>query len=310
MTVYVTMGNAKYYGLLDLNITQIRKVTSDARILVYDWGDESGRPHFISSHPGVEIVDWTERIADLAAVRQTTSRRQQLDLAMAFNARFPRTLRQRIRKMILKRMPGSPLARPLITAGLTFENMLLQKIPCMLDASARAGDQRLIFLDADAFLMRSVEVAWAGGEFDMAVTLVDQPEWAENRCSVINSGVILFGRRRAHRDALLSSWISATETCREQLREQTALVRLLAPLAPALFTVGNRVEIELTDKRVQLLSLPCREFNNTSREEALTSNARVVHLANAAHNLGEVSELLERISSYPHEPDKRPAFVS
>lgn len=295
MTTYVVMGNAKYYGMLTLNISQIRKVEPDARILVYDWGDERGTAMFRNALPGIETVDWTSRISDVGALAATVTPRQRVEWAVAFNARFARTLRQRIRKAILKRWPAGPLARPLIRAGLTFENMLLQKVPCMLDASSRAGGDRMIFLDADAFLLRPVEEAYAGQDFDVALTLLERPDWTENKCSAINSGVILFGDNPARREAFLTEWQAAIGECREWLREQTALARMLKARGPELFSPGRTASIVSGGETVRFLALSCKEYNNTDREDALAAKARVLHLANTAHNMNIVGDLLANI---------------
>lgn len=297
MTTYVVMGNAKYYDFIALNIARIRKVEPRARVLVYDWGDDRRRPAFVPALPNVEVVDWTSRISDVSVLEATTTARQRVEMAISFNARYSRSLRQRMRKAILKRWPTSWVARPLIRAGLTFENMLLQKVPCMLDASARTGDDRMIFLDADALLLRPVEDLYDTHDFDVAVTLIEQPNWAENQCSVINSGVIFFGSRPAGRHALLSQWQTAIGTCTEWLREQTALVRMLNAHAPGLFSPGKSEEIDLGGEPVRLLALSCAEYNNTDRERALAANARVLHLANTAHNLNIVGDLLTRVSA-------------
>lgn len=294
--VYVLMGNAKYYGLLDTNIACIRKVEPTANVLVYDWGDTKGRAAFSHSAPGIQVVDWTKQISDVTALEDSTTPHQRIQLAVAFNARFARTLGQRLRKAILKRYPGSRLARPLIRAGLTFENMLIQKVPCMLDASQRVGAQPMIFLDADAFLVKSLGQAYVDRDFDVAVTLNDHFNRAENQCSVINSGVILFGRRPAEREALLIEWLEAIATCHEWLREQTALTRLLDERAPRLFSPGASTEAKLNGLVVRLQALACAEYNNTDRETALSAGARVVHLANSAHNLQEVAALLNQIT--------------
>jgi len=303
MTTYVVMGNAKYYDFLALTVTQIRRIAPFAPILVYDWGDDARRPGFHSSLPGLEVVDWTKRIGDLAALTAATPPARQVELAIAYNARFRRCLSQRLRKAVLKRWPSSRLARPLIAAGLAFENMLLQKVPCMQDASERIGAGRMIFLDADAIPVRPLEPAYDLAPFDVAVTLVERPNWEPHRCAVINSGVLLFGDRPAARAAILAAWRAAIERCDEWLREQTALTRLLATETPALFTPAAAGACDLGGEAVRVVALPCAEYNNTDRESALTRGARVIHLANTAHNLATVRNLLARLREAPASED-------
>jgi hypothetical protein len=297
MVTFVIMGSGKYYPLLSQNIDQIRKVYADARVLVYDWGDQRGRASFRHAAAGVEVIDWTARISDVDALAATIPERQRIELAISYNARFTRTLAQRLRKAVLKRWPQSLLARPLIRAGLVFENMLVQKVPCMIDASNRVGAERMVFLDADAFLARPLDDLFAGHDFDAAVTLMARPNWDRDRCSVVNSGVIFFGPRPEPRLAFLSAWNEAVGRCTEWLREQTALVRMLAEPAPDLFTPWNTAEVAVNGQTVRLLALACAEFNNTDRDTAFDGHARVIHLANTAHNQAVVREFLARIAA-------------
>ncbi|MGE5505515.1 MAG: hypothetical protein ACM31L_13925 [Actinomycetota bacterium] len=297
MISFVIMGSGKYYPLLAQNVEQIRKVYPDARVLVYDWGDDTGRARF--SHPaaGVEVIDWTARISDVDALAASIPERQRVDLAISYNARFTRDLRQRLRKAVLKRWPRSILARPLIRAGLVFENMLVQKVPCMIDASRRVGEGRMVFLDADAFLVRPLDDLFDGHDFDVAVTLMARPNWEVDRCSVVNSGVIFFGARPGPRGAFLAAWNEAVGRCTEWLREQTGLVRMLAGPAPDLFAPWNTAEVALGGQAVRLLALACAEFNNTDRDTAFDGNARVIHLANTAHNQAVVREFLAKVAA-------------
>lgn len=303
MTAYVVMGNAKYYDFIALTVAQIHRVAPSARVLVYDWGDDRRRARFTCPTTGIEVVDWTGRIADLAPLAASLPPARQIEMAIAYNARFRRTWRQRLRKAVLKRWPGSLLARPLIRAGLTFENMLLQKVPCMEDASRRIGAERMIFLDADAIPVRPIEDAYDAAPFDVAVTLVDRPNWQANRCAVINSGVLLFGANPAARAAFFAAWRAAIDSCDEWLREQTALVRFLAAQAPDLFTPAAAATLALGEETLRLRALPCAAYNNTDRDTALDTGARVLHLANTAHNLATVRDLLARLRTAPDGED-------
>lgn len=284
MPSFVIMGNSAYYFLLEKNIDFIRRTYPTARILCYDWGDNRGRAAFACDDPNVTVVDWGPRIADISRIRAETPFAQQQMLALRYNARFKRTLARRLTKAVLKRLPRSPLAAPAIAAGLRFENMLMQKVPCMRDALTRTGDEGLVFLDADAFLLRPLDDLFARDDFDVAVTLIDTPNWERDQCAVINSGVIFF-RRPAAGLALVEAWSKAMETCNEWLREQTALTRMIHAAAPEAFKVGRLTAVSLAGgASVRLLAMACAEFNNCDMSRRPDTSTRVWHVANTAHN--------------------------
>ncbi|MBI2236767.1 MAG: hypothetical protein HYU60_07460 [Magnetospirillum sp.] len=295
---FVLMGNHKYYHLLSVNIGCIRAVYPDAPILVYDWGDERYRPKFgaEAAASDVTVIDWGTAIRDTAELESQIDFGRQVDLAIRHNARFQRSWRQRLRKKILKTLPGSALARPLIRAGLVFENMIAQKIPCMADASKRIGGRRMIFLDADAFILKDVDDVMSRDDFDVAVTLMGNPCFDFNNCSVINSGVIFFGDRCGRRDAFLGEWLAACAGCNEWLREQTSMVRLLEAGDKAVFTEYTLVDVPMAGQHVSVLSLPQRVYNN-SDHQCLSSGTipRVVHFANTAQNDKYLEELKKQL---------------
>ncbi len=285
---FVVMGTLKYYPLLTMNLELIRAQYPDAAILVYDWGGPDFKPHFI--YPGslvsdpkgqITVIDWGYRIQDTSALEADLTPAQRVDVAIKFNARFQRTLGQRIRKKILKLAPNSLLAKPMITAGLRFENMLMQKIPCMQDASSRVGAGRMVFLDADAFLLQRFDELLIRADYDVAVTLIEKPCFDLDKCAIVNSGVIFFGPKQTKRDLFLAAWHQASLTCREWLKEQTALARMLESAGPG-FLVENTVNIL---NGIAILSLPQRIYNNTDHACLNQSPLpKIAHLANTAHN--------------------------
>jgi hypothetical protein len=306
---FVLMGNHKYYHLLRVSIDCIRAVYPASPILVYDWGDEDYRPKFaaLPTEANLTIVDWGDAIRDTAELEQQIDFGRQVDLAIRHNARFERSWRQRLRKKILKTLPGSILARPLLRAGLIFENMIAQKIPCMADASRRiGGGRRMIFLDADAFILKPVDDLMSRDDFDVAVTLMGNPCFDVNNCSVINSGVIFFGANCDRRDAFLGQWLAACARNNEWLREQTSMVRMLEAGDKAVFTEYTLVKLPMAGQDVSVLSLPQRVYNNTDHQ-CLSSGTipRVVHFANTAQNdkyLEELKKQLREVVGAPTAP--------
>jgi hypothetical protein len=275
---FVLMGNHAYYPMLDLNIACIRAVYPGAGIIVYDWGDAAFRPAFSAS--AATVVDWARMIADTAGIEAGMTSAFKVDLALRYNARFRRTLGQRMRKKALKLFGESALTRGIIRQAVRFENMLEQKIPCMIDASARVDAGPMVFLDADAFLVKPIDDVL--GRADVAVTLFAKRDFTVNQCSVINSGVIVFGPDRARRSEFLRAWRQACAACHEWLREQTAMVRMLEAAAVDVFAEGAEADFHSAGHAIRLLALPCAVYNNIDHE--VREGPRVIHLANTAQN--------------------------
>lgn len=306
-TTFIVMGNYKYYHLLTLNIHHILKVYPDAQVLVYDWGDRHYAPGFKHPSQNVTVIDWGQAIKDTSHLESQLDATQQIDIAIRFNARFERTFLQRIKKKLLKTAPRSALARPLIKSGMIFENMLMQKIPCMMDASARLQSGKMVFLDADAFLIQNIDDILGRNDFDIAITLIEKPCHEINQCSVINSGVLFFGDTPQKRNAFLGAWNNACAQCTEWLREQTSMVRMLAGRHPDIFTDNALSVVDLDDQTIAILSLPQRTYNNTDHHCLNGPDLpRIVHFANTGHNETYFKTLqaqLENIGARPLDGD-------
>lgn len=290
--LFCIMGNQKYYHLLHINIDCIREVYPEAEIAVFDWGDARYRSRFTTKAANVTVIDWGHAIRDISSVQSSVDFEKQIEFAIRYNARFQRSLMQRIKKKILKTSPRSVFARPMLQAGLMFENMLAQKIPCMQRASELAGSRRMVFLDADAFLLQDLDDVLARDDFDVGLTTVDQPCFDHDKCAVVNSGVIFFGPDARKRAAFLAEWSSACSRCKEWLQEQTSVVRMLQACGVTDFSHYRRTEVNLSGEGVTILSLPQYPYNDTDHEclerEAIP---RVAHLANTAHNKKYLEQL-------------------
>ena len=282
---FVIMGNYKYYHMLETNIIQILKVYNQSNIIVYDWGDKEYRQNFVFDSPNVTVINWSESIKDTRQLESSLDRNQQLDLALRYNARFERTFLQRLKKKLLKSWPGSPLTKPLIKSSLVFENMLMQKIPCLIDASARIQSGPMIFLDADAFILKNVDDVLGRDDFDVAITLSADPCFQVNHCSVINSGVIFFGPSAKKRGAFLNAWRQASLVCAEWLREQTSMVRMLEATDAMVFRDQSVNTVNLMGESLAVLTLPQRIYNNTDHNSLGDPvTPCIVHFANTAQN--------------------------
>ena len=285
--VFVVMANCKYYKMLGINIKHISKVYPNSSILVYDWGDENYCSKFVlpDGAGNATIIDWTNQIREIEHLECQMDREQQIESAIKFNGRFNRTFRQRMNKKFLKMLPNSAYSKRLIKRGIMFENMMMQKIPCMIDASLRIGDGRMVFLDADAFILKNIDEVIMRDDFDVAITVVESQCFEQNKCAAINTGVIFFGPNQLARMAFLRNWLDASRVCQEWLREQTSMVRMLQGLNPAVFVRDTFNHINVDSVRIGILSLGQEKYNNCNHESMLGRDVPcIVHLVNTAHN--------------------------
>ena len=285
--VFIVMGNYKYYRLLELCVRHISKAYPEAEIIAYDWGDEQRRSTLAERlhAPHMTVVDWAERINDIEWMRRVLPFAMQVDLALRFNARFQRTFAQRVKKKLLKVWPSSLFARPSIDAGLRFENFMMQKIYCINDAAQRVGARKMVFVDADAFVLSRFDEMLQRDDYDVAVTASENPCFDHNHCTSLNTGVIFFGSDAANRQVLLQAWLNGALECHEWLREQTALARLIERTNRAFFTASEVVEAQMDGATIRLLPLDGNIYNNGHHDCLDHGQApKVVHLVNTAHN--------------------------
>jgi hypothetical protein len=290
-------GDSAYFRLVLDNLRNTLALCRDAEILVYDWGFKPAqRAQLQGLSDRIEVVDWTAEIAALSPISVDPSLER--DFALRFNARAP-YLKRKIGKKIIKSRPNARYSRAALRGALLFEAKVRQKVACMIDASRRFGRRRFVFLDADAFLTGPLD---QGDDdvfsADIAFTVIDRPDWVfeENRCYVINLGVVLFGSRVAARDRFLARWMSQCNETDEYCSEQTAAVRLLQAKAPGIFESGSAT-VGLSDGDVTIRFLPSREYNFEWIDE-LDENAdlrpiRVLHFKDRYQHLN-TKRLIDR----------------
>jgi hypothetical protein len=114
-------------------------------------------------------------------------------------------------------------------------------------SSERTGDDRTVFLDAEAMLFKPFNDAF-NDQSDITFTLVGKPSWDHNACFIINSAVICFSANVAVQNTLLDAWWEEAKQNDKWLREQSALVRMLERTVPrSEFTPINHVRPNLTN---------------------------------------------------------------
>ena len=104
--LFVYFGTRDYHFLIRKNIELLRRLYPNADVLVYDWGDENGRPSHSTFQSGVEVVSWSERVADTMELLDPLGADGLNELAKAFNSRERASLKRRFNKFFLKRYPN------------------------------------------------------------------------------------------------------------------------------------------------------------------------------------------------------------
>ncbi len=305
---FLMAGDSGYFFLMKENCRHLRSVYPDAGILVYDFGLDGDQVSFLTSTYGnLRVIDWRRELDSVSLIRDAATPEHLRNITLAYNARKT-GLRKRLRKALLKRFPGSAMARRLEAQAVRFENLLVQKIRCMRHASDLCGAEPVVFLDSDAILFKPVDDVFAH-VFDVTLTLIDENRtWEHNRCFVINSGVIFFNRDVAARNAFLDAWWAETLANTEWLREQSALVRFLARQSRTLFQPYRSEEIRLDGRPVTVRIVPCREYNFFDMEQTAPENfpdARIYHFTGRRQEKDTFYQLLAYLEARAASADAR-----
>ncbi len=195
MFTFILMGNRPYFHLLEVNLAHISKHYPDAPVMFYDWGLKPGQQRRLKDRfPTLEIIEWSDQISRQGNLFKVGELERIRRGAFSYVASLPYPKRK-LGKWCLKRLPQSPISRWIEAGALRFQSILLHKILCIQHCAARAGDTPLVFLDADAILIRSID-EMLGADYDVALTVVRPKDLnlGVDHCRAINSGVIFFWR--------------------------------------------------------------------------------------------------------------------
>lgn len=307
LPIFVLIASHGYRDLASRNAALLSKIYPRCRIVYFDCGP--GEIKTLDCGPGVALdtVDWRAEVTNTRHLEEHYDPERLCQIVIDFNSRS-RGPTKRLKKWFLKRNRESWVARRVREQALQYENMFVQKVVCLLEASRRIGNHPFVFLDADAFLFETIDELFEL-EADVAMTIVptDKIDFARNHCVVINSGVIAFGARADARQALLDAWYEKVLETTETWREQTALVRFLESRSETLFAAGRTESLRIGEHDVAIAILPCEEYNlyhiyedYRDRPEDIP-RAKVYHFANLAQNSRDFERIFtvlrERLAS-------------
>jgi len=300
--IFVLMGRREHYSLIETNIRQLRTIYPDAEIVVFAWGPS---PLILTNERNVTIIDWRERVEDTQNLLSIYSPEEIKNLAIAFNQRTPRGIFQRIRKAFIKRFPSSWITKNMQNKALIYENMLMQKVRCLMAASDLHPTRSLMFLDADAFVFENIDEIF-DHDADVVLPIVrpQKVEWAHNLCNVFILGMLFLSDHKKSRDALFKQWWPATQNCTEFRKEQSALVRLLAAKTQTLFKNGAEelVSFDGTNIRFRIVDADIYNRHEPSNiahwaDEAIPY-AKIYHFANMAQDPTRLENTLQRVRDH------------
>ncbi len=307
--LFVFFGTGDYHFLIRKNIELLRSLYPNADVLVYDWGDENGRSSGGSFPPGVEVVDWSGRIADTMGLLDALGKPGLNELAKAFNSRERASFTRRINKFFLKRFPNSPPARNVLAQAMRYENLLLHKCYALGDCARRIGERRFFFLDADAYLVERLDGVYDGDpDVIMPMLEPEKQRWEPNTCHALSDGIMGFGADVKARTAFLDAWYAALETNTERLRVIASLSRVVEVREKnrdtgvlESWTLGT---VDFDGVPVKIRTIPNHIYNSVLNHEydgGDLSKVKVLHLSGVAQNqalfdrfIGIVEDVLEQ----------------
>lgn len=292
---FILVGNEKFYPLVARGVKQIRAFYPSARIWVYDLGGGVTGGYSASQSASlddnVEVVSWSRQHWETPK----SWRRLRAQLVAKEG------VKTYLRWMGLKKKGAKRFTElgDYLRACMFKELILIQKPYCMLDCASKI-EGKLIFLDADAFIVSALDDA-ISGSFDVGVTLrrLSEVSLRKNRCQALNSGVVFFNGEIRKTRAFLKAWISEMGRTCEYLIEQTALTRLIHKVDSSVLLGFYRSAILSSvagDVRIQ--SLPCERFNfNWTEEDVCFDSTCVLHFKGGRHEVTEfrvIDEMLNR----------------
>ena len=139
--LFIYFGTHDYHFLIRKNIELLRRLYPNADVLVYDWGDENGRPSNSTFQSGVDVVSWSDRVSDTMELLDPLGADGLNELARAFKSRERVSVKRRFNKFLLKKFPGSGPARAILDRAMRYENLLLHKCYALGDCARRVGER-------------------------------------------------------------------------------------------------------------------------------------------------------------------------
>ncbi len=303
--IFVYIGTQNYHFMINKNIQLLRRLYPNAPVIVYDWGDDGGRPSGTVFPKGIEVIDWSKRVLDTWRFMDVYSEARRIEIGKTYNSRMASSFSKRLTKFFLKRFPNSGTARRAVERGLRYENLLIHKSHNLQECSNRLAGKRFILMDADAYAVGPLDEMFDSAP-DIVLPMLDPSKhrWDYNNCHALSTGIVGFGANTAARRAFLEEWYDAVAVNDEWLRELAAMNRMILAKDPDFFGDWGTKAVPFGDQLTKIRTVENDVYNsvyNYQDKPVDMSRTKILHLAGIAQRpalfteyIGYVEAELER----------------
>ena len=282
---FILIGDNNFREFLIRNVRQIIRLYPSAKIWLYELTDKN-IPFMKGLFPASNVnhLVWDKSVrADPPGISSLCG----YLINDKTNKTFTDTVRLLIKKFILFDPMLWKSEQQKLDEWKAKERILIQKPFCMLDCAKRIKG-KLVFLDADALLLSSIDRILEE-DFNIGVTLRRPNEIClkKNKCAALNSGVIFFNSAESKTIYFLEKWIERMNCTHELLIEQTALTRMIENFDRKVFESYGSTVLFRNDKGdfINVRVLPCDEYNYNWIEMGVDyDSVKIAHFKGERHN--------------------------
>ena len=302
---FLFMADDKFFHTLKKSIQYLIKNYDNPHIYLYDWGiNDQNIKEVLSYRSNIKIINWKNRIRNIPVTQsmlENLPNSNNIFLKSIKENKLRRFLKSLILKFKYPRNIYDNLNKHK-NNFFRFESIGLEKIECFIDFSKRIGNEKALFLDADAILIKNIEHVYESS-FDIALTLrrTNEIDFSYGRCDVLNAGVIFFGENKYKRNIFLDEWKKIALNTNENIRDQTGLTRLLQKsFSKKEFFYNYEKNIKIKNNFIKIKLLPCEKYNFNWIEELTKNNSllneiHILHFKGSRHNLHTFDNLFKEL---------------
>lgn len=279
------MADEKFIEPLKISVSQAERFYPNSLFFVYDVGlAEVSKKHLIQKYKNIRIQPWVLQYLPVQITySQSFVGMKGIGLLLDyFGSIFGKRDFPRLRSLIKQSH-----------IEIFFQNKL-----AIIKYHNDTVRQPFIFLDADAFLIQTIDEL-LDGSFDLGVTLRRKEERNDsfNNCRLLNVGVMLFLGKFEKNKALIDEWYARARKTTELYSEQTSLTRLLVACDRTLFSaIDTKKEIVLPDdQKIRVNILDCQVYNFSWIEELneadQLSKIEILHFKNERFKTKEFTKI-------------------
>lgn len=253
--VFFSIGDSKYFHVIQTSLKQLRKIYPDSDFYIYDWGFSDEQRSILNKYS--KIIPW--KITDNKPLFNLNVFEKIKKYAGA------NSIKEFFYKLINNR--NRLFKKDNIKSIIYTENLFQNKLLCIIDfINNHEGPS--VFIDGDAFLIKNIDETF-NNNFDIGLTIRPKKEmlFGKNKCAVINTGVIFFSKNSNKNKKFVESWYKEMLNCKELVVEQTSLVRLLEKNGLNFNQFEDYQGITIDNEKYSIKLFPCKIYNYNWIEE-------------------------------------------